>query len=159
MLLGARDRTRTLDLVGLLARLVLGGVVLVAGLLKVAEPAQSALAVRAYQLLPYDVAGYVGYALPVLEIVVGVLLLAGLFTRTAAVVGALLMVAFEIGIIAAWARGLSIDCGCFGGGGTIANAQTHYVQEVLRDAGLFACGAFLAVRPHTAFGLDQRLNG
>ena len=146
-----------MDLVGLLARLVLGAVLVVAGALKVTTPAVSAMAVRAYQLLPYDVAGVVGVALPVVEIAAGLLLVLGLLTRPAAVVGGLLMLAFLVGIISAWARGLTIDCGCFGGGGTIAAAQTHYLSETLRDIGLALCAAWLVVRPRTAFSLDRRL--
>jgi uncharacterized membrane protein YphA (DoxX/SURF4 family) len=146
-----------MDLVGLLARLVLGVVLVVAGGLKVPTPAVSAMAVRAYQLLPYDVAGVVGVALPVLEIAVGLLLVLGLLTRPAAVVGGLLMLAFLVGIISAWARGLTIDCGCFGGGGTITAAQTHYLSETLRDIGLALCATWLVVRPRTAFSLDRRL--
>ena len=142
------------DWVGLVARLVLGGVVIVAGALKVGHLETSARSVRAYQLLPYDVAGYVGYGLPVLEIAVGVLLVLGLFTRTVAVVGGLLMVVFIVGIASAWARGLSIDCGCFGKGGTIASSQTQYPQEIARDVGLLACAAWLAVRPRSALSLD-----
>ena len=151
------DHSRVLDLVGLLARLVLGGVLVVAGALKVTTPAVSAMAVRAYQLLPYDVAGVVGVGLPVVEIAAGLLLVLGLLTRPAAVVGGLLMLAFLVGIISAWARGLTIDCGCFGGGGTIAAAQTHYLSETLRDIGLALCAAWLVVRPRTAFSLDRRL--
>lgn len=151
------DHGRVLDLVGLLARLVLGVVLVVAGALKVTTPAVSAMAVRAYQLLPYDVAGVVGVALPVVEIAAGLLLVLGLLTRPAAVVGGLLMLAFLVGIISAWARGLTIDCGCFGGGGTIAAAQTHYLSETLRDIGLALCAAWLVVRPRTAFSLDRRL--
>ena len=45
------------DLLALVLRLVLGGVVLVAGALKVGQLETSARSVRAYQLLPYDVAG------------------------------------------------------------------------------------------------------
>jgi uncharacterized membrane protein YphA (DoxX/SURF4 family) len=106
-------RDRGLDLLGTVLRLVLGGVLLVAGALKVTNLGQSALAVRAYQLLPYDLAGYVGYALPVIEIIVGLLLVLGLFTRPSAIGGSLLMLAFVVGIASAWARGLAIDCGCF----------------------------------------------
>ncbi|HEV7173697.1 MauE/DoxX family redox-associated membrane protein [Pedococcus sp.] len=149
--------SRLLDVTGLLARLVLGVVVLVAGALKVGHPETSARSVRAYQLLPFDVAGYVGYALPVLEIAVGVLLVLGLFTRVNAIIGGLLMAAFVVGISSAWARGLSIDCGCFGHGGTIAASQTQYPQEIARDLGLIVCAAWLAVRPHTAYGLDRML--
>ena len=156
---GPPGRARLADLIGLLARLTLGVVLIVAGGLKVTSPKVSAMAVRAFQILPYDFAGYVGYALPVVEVAVGLLLVAGLFTRAAAVVGGLLMLAFVIGIISAWTRGLSIDCGCFGGGGTIAASQTHYLTDVLRDVGLTACAAWLVVRPRTAYSLDHRLFG
>jgi uncharacterized membrane protein YphA (DoxX/SURF4 family) len=155
--LTSRADRRPVALVGLLARLLLGGVIVVAGLLKVAQPETSARAVRAYQLLPFDLAGYVGYALPVLEIAVGVLLVLGLFTRVSAIVGGLLMVAFTIGIASAWARGLSIDCGCFGHGGTIAASQTQYPQELARDIGLLVCAGWLVVQPSTAYSLERVL--
>jgi len=156
--MGPRGGGRLPDVVGSLARLALGVVLILAGALKVTSPAASAMAVRAYQILPYDFAGYVGYALPVLEMLVGLLLVAGLFTRTAALVGGVLMAAFVIGITSAWARGLSIDCGCFGGG-TIGAAETHYLEDVLRDAALAACAVLLVARPRTAFSLDHRLFG
>lgn len=147
------------DLIGLLARLILGVTLIVAGGIKVTSAALSAQAVRAFQILPWDLAGYVGYALPVVEILVGLLLVTGLMTRASAVVGGLLMLAFIIGIISVWVRGLSIDCGCFGGGGTIAAAQTQYLKDVLRDVGLVVCAAWLVVRPRTAYSLDHRLFG
>jgi uncharacterized membrane protein YphA (DoxX/SURF4 family) len=158
-LVSDRAVTRLPDVFGLLARLILGIVLIWAGVAKVTKPALSARAVRAYQILPYDFAGYVGYALPVLEILVGLLLVAGLFTRASAVVGGLLMLAFIIGISWAWAHGLALDCGCFGGGGTIAASQTQYPLEILRDVGLLACAAWLIVRPRTAYSLDYRLFG
>lgn len=154
-----RSRAGLADLVGLLARLILGGVLFWAGAVKVTRPELSALAVRAYKILPYDLAGYVGYALPVLEILIGLLLLVGLLTRLSAVVGGLLMLAFIIGISWAWAHGYSIDCGCFGGGGTIDPSQTQYPLELLRDAGIAACAAWLVIRPRTPFSLDHRLFG
>jgi uncharacterized membrane protein YphA (DoxX/SURF4 family) len=143
----------------LLARLIVGVVLIWAGALKVTSPAVSARAVNAFQILPYDVARYVGYALPLVELLIGLMLVFGLFTRLAAVVGGLLMVAFIIGIASAWARGLSIDCGCFGGGGTIAAAQTQYPLDIMRDLGVAACAAWLVVRPRTAYSLDHRLFG
>jgi len=145
------------DLLGLVLRLLLGGVVLTAGALKVGQPETSARAVRAYQLLPYDVAGAVGYALPILEVAVGLLLVVGLFTRVSAIISGLLMVAFIIGISSAWARGLAIECGCFGNGGTIAASQTQYPWEIARDVGLLACAVWLALRPRTAFSIEGLL--
>jgi len=150
---------RPADLIGLLARLVLGVVLIWAGVGKVASPAVSARAVRAYQILPYDFAGYVGYALPVVEILIGLLVVAGLFTRVSALIGALLMLAFITGISWAWAHGYSIDCGCFGGGGTIAASQTQYPLEIARDVGIAACAAWLVIRPRTPYSLDHRFFG
>jgi uncharacterized membrane protein YphA (DoxX/SURF4 family) len=145
------------DLVGLLARLILGIVLIWAGVSKVSKPAVSAQAVQAYQLLSFDVARYVGYGLPVVEILIGLLLIVGLFTRASAAVGGLLMLAFIFGISWAWAHGYALDCGCFGGGGTIAASQTHYPLEILRDVGLAVCAGWLVVRPSTSYSLDHRL--
>jgi uncharacterized membrane protein YphA (DoxX/SURF4 family) len=143
------------DWVGLVARLVTGGVWVVAGLLKLPDPAGSVRAVRAYELLPEAVVPTVGYLLPPLEIAVGVLLLLGLLTRTTAVVSGLLFVAFVVGIASAWARGLQIDCGCFGGGGFDAGADADYPWEIARDVGLLALSAWLVVRPASRWSLDR----
>ena len=147
------------DWVGLLARVVTGGVWVVAGALKLPDPAASVRAVRAYDLLPEAIVPTVGHLLPVVEVVVGLLLLVGLLTRPAAVVSSLLFVAFIVGISAAWARGMSIDCGCFGGGGFDADAREKYPWEIARDVGLLAASAWLVVRPSARLSLDRRLFG
>ena len=113
--------------IGLLARLVLGGVLLVAGYLKVFTPDKSMMAVRAYEILPIWLANILGIVLPWLEVGAGVLLIIGVGVRYAAMFGAGLMVLFIIAIAQAWARGLSIDCGCFGGGGTVDPSETKYL--------------------------------
>ena len=155
----ADRRTRLLDVVGLLARLFLGAVLVYAGAAKIGSPLTAQRAVQAYEILPMEVAGAVGLALPFLEVVLGLLLLAGLFTRPVAVVSTLLMLAFVIGIAQAWARGLTIDCGCFGGGGQIGADETRYPQEIARDLAFAAAGAWLVVRPRALASLDRRLFG
>ena len=123
------------------ARLLLAGVLIVAGWGKIGTPVLSVQAVKAYELLPYSLATVVGYGLPILEIVLGVLLIVGLLTRVAGVVSALLMLAFVIGIASAWARGLRIDCGCFGGGGPLkAGVEPNYLFDIVRDFGFFVLG-------------------
>jgi len=139
---------------GLLARLVTGGVWIVAGALKLPDPSDSVRAVRAYELLPESIVPTVGYALPVVEVVLGVCLVLGLLTRTMGVLSALLFVAFIVGISAAWTRGLSIDCGCFGGGGEIEDATSKYPREIARDVGLLLLSAWLAIWPRTRWSLD-----
>jgi len=143
--------------VGLVLRLGLGAVWLFAALSKLADPAQSVRAVRAYELLPEAVVPSVGYGLPVLEAGIGVLLVAGVGTRVVAVLSALLMAAFIVGIASAWARGLQIDCGCFGGGGLVADATDQYLWDIARDVVLLVMSVALALRPRTAWALDNRL--
>lgn len=139
----------------LLARVVLGGTLLAAGALKVGNLQKSAMAVRAYELLPVSLANFIGYALPWIEIGVGLLLILGVATKTVAVIGAINMLVFIIAIAQAWARGLSIDCGCFGGGGSVDPEDTKYLSEILRDLGLFALGIYLYLYPKGRFALDK----
>jgi uncharacterized membrane protein YphA (DoxX/SURF4 family) len=148
---------RTHAWVGLVVRLLTGGVWIVAGALKVANPVGSIEAVRAYDLLPWSVVEPLGYALPAIEIVVGVALVVGVFTRGAAVVSALLFVAFIIGIASVWARGIEIDCGCFGGGGPKEDAASSYPWEIARDAVLLIASCYLVVVRRTRFALDNVL--
>lgn len=149
---------RAWPLLGLLARLLVGGVWLVAGWAKVSDPAASVRAVRAYQILPEAIVPAVGHGLPVLEMCIGLLLVVGLAQRLAAAVSALLFVAFIVGISAAWARGLEIECGCFGGGGPgDANAADKYPWEIARDVGLLVLSLLLAWRPSTRWSVDAAI--
>jgi uncharacterized membrane protein YphA (DoxX/SURF4 family) len=149
---------RVLPFVGTAIRLVLGGVWIAAGASKIGDLAASGRAVAAYRLLPYDAATLLGAVLPFLEITLGLLLLLGVATRFAAIVSALLLGAFVVGIASAWARGLRIDCGCFGGGGDLTGDQRPaYTVETIRDIALLAGAGFLAVFPRTRFSVDARL--
>jgi len=143
--------------IGFAARLLVGGVWIVAGALKLPDLDASVRAVRAYQLLPEAVVPAVGHALPILEVVVGVMLVVGLLVRASAAVSAVLFLAFVIGISAAWARGLQIDCGCFGGGGYDANATDKYPWEIARDLGLLFASLWLVWRPRSRWASDNRL--
>ncbi|MCW2759353.1 MAG: DoxX family rane protein [Nocardioidaceae bacterium] len=142
---------------GVIARLVVGAVLVWAGWLKLPHPESSITAVRAYQILSPSVAETVGRLLPILEVVVGLCLIVGLVTRVAGVLAALLMLAFVIGISSVWARGISIDCGCFGGGGVDPDAASKYPWEIARDVGLMALALWLVWRPRTPFSVDALL--
>jgi len=148
-------RPRVQPWLATVARLGLGGFVLAAGLAKVGDLPASVRAVRAYELLPESLAVLVGNTLPLVEIILGVLLILGLFTRWAAAAAGLLLVVFVLGIASAWARGLSIDCGCFGGGGAIDPEDTRYLEEILRDLALLAVAVFLVRRPRSRLSLDS----
>jgi uncharacterized membrane protein YphA (DoxX/SURF4 family) len=153
----ARLSSRALDALGTILRLGLSGVWLTSGALKVVDPGQTYTAVNAYKVLPTGVVSVVAAALPFAELALGVLLLIGIGTRLVAALSVLLLLAFVAGVSQAWARGLSIDCGCFGGGGQVAAGQTQYPQELARDAGFLVLAVWLLVRSRSLLSLDRWL--
>jgi uncharacterized membrane protein YphA (DoxX/SURF4 family) len=148
---------RTLDVIGTLARLGLAAVWLASGTLKAIDPDQTYVAVKAYDVLPKGGIEIVAALLPWVELAFGVLLLMGAGVRVVAVLSLVLLAVFITGVVQAWARGLAIDCGCFGGGGAVDPGDTAYVQEVLRDTGFALLACWLVVRPRTLASLDSRL--
>ena len=142
--------------ISLLFRLILGGVLLAAGGLKVGHLQKSAMAVRAYEVLPISVANVIGYSLPWIEVGLAIFLILGVFVKQSAMASGALMFIFIIGIAQAGLRGLSIDCGCFGGGGQVAAGQTKYLAEIFRDVGLLAIALALTKFPGGKFGLDRQ---
>jgi uncharacterized membrane protein YphA (DoxX/SURF4 family) len=144
-----------LDVIGLLVRLGLAAVWLVSGAIKVSDLNQTYIAVQAYDLLPGAVSSLVAGALPFLELALGVLLLVGLGTRLVAVVSIVVLLGFVFAVAQSWARGLTIDCGCFGGGGEVAPGATQYPQEIARDVGFLLLAGWLSVRPRSVASLDR----
>jgi uncharacterized membrane protein YphA (DoxX/SURF4 family) len=139
------------------ARVGLAAVLFTAGWAKFTEaPALQKLAVSAYQILPDSVVGVVGVGLPILEMALAAMLLAGFATRFVAAAGGVLMLVFIAGISSAWARGLHIDCGCFGGGG-VTKQNPHYLQEILRDLGFLALAVWITILPKSKLAVDRLL--
>ena len=138
------------------ARAVLGAVLLVAGVLKAADPQASVTAVRAYELLPSGLVTVVGWGLPFAEIALAVLLLAGVATRAVAAAVVVLLLVLIGAVASAALRGLSIDCGCFGGGGPVAPGTTRYGAEIARDVGLLLLAGWLVARPNSRLSLEPR---
>lgn len=145
------------ELIGFVIRIGLAGVLLYAGGIKLFEPHGARDAILAYRIFPPSVAPVLGYALPLLEIALGIFLLIGLFVRLSGIISALLMVGFMAGIISVWVRGYSIDCGCFGGGGDISpeGRNARYTQELIRDFGFTLMALWLARWPRTKFSLER----
>lgn len=156
-MIGATPSSDRLLWISTVIRVVLGATMLYAGLLKLLEPSQALRAVQAYRILPPSLDDVFAYGLPLLEMTVGVLLVVGLGTRAAAWITGGLMVVFIAGIASAWTRGLSIDCGCFGGGGDVAatGKVSRYVSEIVRDTGLLVLAGWLVRFPRSRLALDQ----
>ena len=139
----------------LVFRLILGGVLFYAGYLKAFNPSKAKMAVRAYEALPIPVANILGVALPWIEIGAGLLLILGVALRQTAIFSGALMLVFIVAIAQAWVRGLSIDCGCFGGGGQVDAKDTKYVEEIARDFALTLMSFYLFRYPTSRFALER----
>jgi uncharacterized membrane protein YphA (DoxX/SURF4 family) len=141
-----------------LGRLILAGIWIAASLSKITDLDASVRAVRAYRLLPEIAAQMVGAGLPVVELLLGLLLLAGAGVRACSLVSALLMLVFLAGIGSAWVRGLQIDCGCFGGGGVLAaGARPTYGWEMLRDTAILVLALLVSRWPLGHLSVDGML--
>jgi uncharacterized membrane protein YphA (DoxX/SURF4 family) len=140
------------------ARLFLVYIWFDAGWPKLLDPPGTVRSVRAFQILPEALVPAFGYTLPVIELALGLLLLIGLFTRLAALATAVLMVVFLAGIASAWARGLAIDCGCFGNTGSlVADPVPGYIRDLLRDTGFLLVALFVAKWPRGPVDLERLL--
>lgn len=143
-----------LGAVSFLARFGLAGIWLWSGTAKLLAPLDSEQAIAAYQLVPDSWVPPLAVALPAFELVLGLMLLVGVFLRAAGAVSAVVLLAFIVGVVSVWARGLSIDCGCFGGGGYDASAGAgSYVATIARDVAFLALAAWTVWRPYARFAV------
>lgn len=137
---------------GLGIRLVIGGYFLYAAVPKIAEPLPFATSIMHYELMPAWAINAFALVIPWLEVLVAVCLLVGYRVRTSALVTAGLLVMFTTAVAIAFARGLEIDCGCFGdqGGDTVG------WPKILTNTAMIAGCLLLAYAPRTHFALDAR---
>lgn len=102
------------------SRLILAGIFLYSGYVKIQEPLQFAASLMAYQLLPatwiYPVAQYFPWA----EVALAVWLLSGFQIRFAAAATIGLILFFIVILTITYGRGIEADCGCFGSGEPIS---------------------------------------
>jgi uncharacterized membrane protein YphA (DoxX/SURF4 family) len=103
-------------------------------------------AAQQYKVLPELLTHFYAAALPWLEILGGVYLILGLFTRAAAWATGAMTLSFMIAITLVLLRGEAVDCGCFVGG------KSEPVTWALwaRDLALLLGSLYLGWIPGTA---------
>lgn len=100
----------------LLLRCAAAAPLLLAGIIKVqGDPLAFSLAIDSFGIVPKAFHLPLAYYLPWLELLLGIALVLGLWTRQAALGAALLFGAFTLGLAAVLGSGKEVDCGCFGG--------------------------------------------
>ena len=138
---------------GLAVRLAGAAVWLFAGITKLTDLNSFHAQVDAYQLLPHAAVAPFAYALPLVEVALGCYLLAGALVRQVAIASCVLMAVFVCAQAQAWARGLSIDCGCFGS----VTRSTVGAGTIARDLALGIPFYLLAWRPARKLSVDARM--
>lgn len=123
-----------------LTRLSLAVIFIYAGITKVQQPALFALAIDAYQLLPAWAVLAVAYALPWVEIALGVALAASFWRRPIALASTVLLGLFFTAMFVTYLRNIQADCGCFGFGEAISP------RTLVRDGTMVLASGFLLWR-------------
>lgn len=112
-------------------RLLIGGVLIVAGALKVMHSEALASAIAGFRLVPQPVVLPLAIALPPLELIFGFYLVAGLFTRVAAGVVCAMFLAYAAAVASAVIRHIPANCGCFGPNDAATADWPHVAGDVV----------------------------
>jgi uncharacterized membrane protein YphA (DoxX/SURF4 family) len=116
----------------------LGVIFLYAAWMKLRDPwALFAISIDSYQVLPFWAVELAAHSLPWFELLLGALLIAGVWRGVPAVAATLLLGVFFGLMVRAMAKGMQIDCGCFGPG-----ERLSWVT-LLRDGALLASSVFV----------------
>lgn len=142
-----------MNVVVLIARVVLGGVFIVAGGAKIGNAAYFAAQIAAFGIVPRPVIAPMALLLPFLEVLLGGYLVIGLYARLAGWIATIQLLIFAAAIASAVARGLSLSCGCFGPSDQTVTSW----PEVGRDVALALVGLLVALRGPGMLALDRRI--
>src|SRR5437879_8826964 len=114
-----------------IADVIVGGVFIYAGAIKVLDPVQFANDIDNYKTLPWFISVRLAFYLPWLEIFCGLALVFRFLYRGGLSILTALIAVFIGATIAAKMRGLDITCGCFGHASKNWNFSTHLVLNLL----------------------------
>jgi uncharacterized membrane protein YphA (DoxX/SURF4 family) len=100
-----------------IVRILLGGLFIFAGAMKLSDLQGFAFSVKAFEIFPAHAehaVRLVTFAVPWTELIIGVMLVLGYWTRGAALLLAGILLGFVAGIVSVLARDMNVTCGCFG---------------------------------------------
>jgi uncharacterized membrane protein YphA (DoxX/SURF4 family) len=129
-------------------RLVLGGVFIYAGVLKMRSPQDFADSLASYRLVPYPIVNLWAMGLPLFELLCGLFLLTKYFCRIGLLSIMSLLIIFLGAILSAELRRVPISCGCFG---TRSWLDANLWVSISRDLALLL-GAVFAYRHYLRRG-------
>lgn len=142
---------RALDVLSALARFGLAAMWITSGASKIGKHMTVTQSIEAYEIFTPHWSGLLANLIGPLELAGGLILLLGIKIRPAGWVSFGVLVLFIIGLASAYARGLQIDCGCFGPDPDHTDGDLRWA--IIRDVGLIAVTLFMIYRPFKKFAL------
>lgn len=94
-------------------RIYIGIIFIYASMYKIVYTAEFAETIAGYQIVPYWVVNIMAIVLPWIELISGIMLIAGIRTRSAALTIVVLIFLFSFAILINLIKGSAISCGCF----------------------------------------------
>src|SRR5438270_8870987 len=116
--------------------ILIGGLFIYAGVIKVIGPVEFARDIDNYKMLPWPVGVWLALYLPWLEIFCGLALITRILFRGSVFIVTALMSLFIVASIVAKTRGLDVSCGCFGHASKYLNFSWHLALDFLLLGGL-----------------------
>ena len=125
------------------SQILIGALFCVAALAKLGDLPAFAEQIHNFRLLPWGLENLSAILLPWIELVAGLALVLGVRPRSGGAVASALMAAFTLAVLIAMARGLDIECGCFGTG----DATRVGLLKVLENSAMLALALLASLRP------------
>jgi uncharacterized membrane protein YphA (DoxX/SURF4 family) len=158
-------RSKKLSIVLLVLRVLLGGLFVFAAYSKMKPPDPNnpldnpiltySMSVEAFHVLPPQLIEAATFTIPWVEMLAGVMLVLGLWTRPAALVIAGLVGAFMWVIMGALNSGnVDLDCGCFGGSALLCPKTGLTMCHFYQDSAMLGVAVVLLLLGSGRFGLD-----
>lgn len=133
-------------------RIILGFVFIFAAISKAAEPEAFAKAIYNYKLLPLFLINILAITLPWIELSAGLLLVFGVSVKENSAILSGMLLVFIIAIAISLARGLDINCGCFG---TVDGSKVG-LMKILENVGLLFLGLILIMYDSKYFSITKQ---
>jgi uncharacterized membrane protein YphA (DoxX/SURF4 family) len=134
-----------------LSRLVLGGLFIYSGYIKIQDTLQFAVAVSGYKLVPEDLVFSIATYFPWVEIALGIVLLIGWKIRYSSAAAVALILFFIAILTITYLRGIEANCGCFSFDDRISP------KTIVRDGLILIPALCLLVEPFLRRRLQRRV--
>lgn len=135
----------------IVSRVIPALVFIYAGIGKITDPEAFAQSIINYKLFPISSVNIIAIIIPWIELIAGILLLFGIAVKENIVIINALLALFIILVVISMARGLNIECGCYGARG----GQQVGFQKIIENGILFLLGFIIFMNKRNPLSLSS----